>query len=54
MAQYLPLNRSRACHLCAKRAQRVLLPAPKKDDPNYTVAVCPDCDMTVGHKELAN
>lgn len=47
----LRLNRSRTCRLCMKRGQRVLILSPKPDDENYTVAVCPDCDMTCGRVE---
>lgn len=42
------LNRSRTCFLCDRRLQRVLLPSPKPEDPDYTIAVCPTCDMTTG------
>lgn len=42
------VKRSRACTCCMRPRYRVQLPAPKPDDPDYKVAVCPDCDKTVG------
>jgi len=48
----LNCNRSRTCFLCGKSKHRVRIPAPKIDDPDYTVAVCPDCDMTSGYREF--
>lgn len=44
----LRANRSRTCRCCMRTKYRVQLPAPTPDDPDYKVAVCPDCDMTVG------
>jgi transposase len=41
-------NRSRNCSCCGRRAVRVHLPAPTGDDPDFKVAVCPACDLTVG------
>lgn len=42
------LNRSRYCRLCDRSRFRVLVPSPTATDPDYTVAVCPRCDMTIG------
>jgi hypothetical protein len=40
------VNRSRHCRLCDQRV-RIQLPAPKPDDPDYKVAVCPTCDIGI-------
>lgn len=45
------INRSRTCRLCLRSKYRVQLTAPKEDDPDYKVAVCPDCDMTTGNRK---
>lgn len=44
----LRLNRSRDCRCCNTRRFRVLVVWPKPTDPDYTGALCPTCDMTVG------
>jgi hypothetical protein len=41
----LRCNRSRTCHCCEKQKVRIQKPAPKPDDPDYKVAVCPICDI---------
>lgn len=50
MERCLRVNRSRSCRCCGRARYRVQLSAPKPDDPDYKVAVCPDCDMTVGRE----
>jgi len=46
---YLKVNRSRSCKCCNKERFRVLVKSPTPTDPDYTVAVCPTCDMTTGN-----
>jgi hypothetical protein len=45
-AKRLYCNRSRNCWLCGGRGVREQRASPKKDDPHYKVAVCPNCDLT--------
>lgn len=45
------LNRSRRCNVCKREKFRVLVPSPKEGDPDYTVALCPACDMTAGKED---
>jgi hypothetical protein len=47
----LHCNRSRDCNGCKRRGYRVLVAWPKPDDPDYTGALCPTCDMNVGNLE---
>lgn len=51
MTPPLNVNRSRTCKCCKKVRFRVLVLSPTKDDPDYTVAVCPTCDMTLGNEK---
>jgi len=46
------LNRSRYCNCCKEMNKRIQLPAPTKDDPDYKVAICPDCDLIRPEKVL--
>lgn len=45
------VNRSRNCTCCLRRLYRIQVLAPTATDPDYCVAVCPECDMTVGRED---
>ena len=47
----LRVKRSRTCTCCRQGRKRIQVNAPTPDDPDYLVAVCPDCDMTQGRED---